>query len=113
MSRQQQAFILDHRDLERARSAAITAGVSLNAWMRRAVRAALDGPVPTTQASVGALDTSALDAIAQRLGEQINDLARVGSGFRKIEDRLARGQALPMAAGTATQAGAATGARPA
>lgn len=110
MARPQQSFILDQRDLARARTAAITAGVSLNAWMRRAMRDALDGPVPTTQASVavGALDTSALDAVAQRLSEQINDLARIGSGFRKIEDRLARGQALPIA-GTATGTG--TGAR--
>lgn len=93
-----QGFTFPRADIQRAKTAADIVGVSMNEWMRRAVRAALDGPVPTTQASVGALDTSALDAVAQRLGEQINDLARIGSGFRKIEDRLARGQAVPIAA---------------
>lgn len=103
-----QGFTFPRADIQRAKTAADVVGVSMNEWMRRAVRAALDGPATTAQASVaagGALDTSALDAVAERLGEQINDLARIGSGFRKIEDRLARGQALPIA-GAATGTGA-------
>lgn len=106
-----QGFTFPRSDIQRAKTAAATSGMSMNEWMRRTVRAALDGPTPTAKASVGALDTSSLDAIAQRLGEQINDLSRVGGGLRKIEDRLARGQPLPLAARTATAPSTATGAR--
>lgn len=68
MSRPQQSFILDQRDLARARTAALTAGVSLNAWMRRAMRSALDGEASAAVGGAPAtIDTAALDAIAQRL----------------------------------------------
>lgn len=95
MARPQQSFILDQRDLARARTAAITAGMSLNAWMRRAMRDALDGPVPTTQASVGAaLDPALLDRLAALIakGEAdttasravLEDLKRAGGGIATL-----------------------------
>jgi hypothetical protein len=125
-----QGFVFERADIQRAKTAAAQEGLSMNEWMRRAVRAAFNGPKLNTQTSDAAFDTSALDAIAQRLadllgrgeadaaasrtiatqiGGQIEQLSKVGSGLRAIEDRMASGTMKPLPARVAPSA--VTGAR--
>jgi hypothetical protein len=57
-------------DIERAKIAALAAGQSLNTWVQRAIRSALDAPADTV--SVGELR-----AHAQRMAALIERLERV------------------------------------
>lgn len=97
-----QGFTFQRADIQRAKSAAAAAGLSTNEWMRRALRAALDGSSATASPTgTAGVDLTTASAMADRLAGLLDRadaaqsqqasaaelLQKIGSGFNSLLGR--------------------------
>jgi hypothetical protein len=89
MPRAQQSFIIDHADLIRARAAAKTGGQSLNAWMRAAIRQALDGPSAAATTQPSCYDLTIATRMDESMARMVDAVARIEAASALESETLA------------------------